>query len=454
MNAFEYLKDNDRTNTMDWLNDTYLITYGVIIGVVSGNVVRAEAAVHKGLSREVFTIPLLSSASLLFSSCVEPQPGDAVLIFFLRDYSPKMFRDYRARYEAVQEWSVSDENAVSYTRFAGVGILVNALSAGSDTGIRHHRIGDSAVITFGSQAHVSAEFRKEVSVIFNALPGDGEFRDRLIQFIFGQHSPLSLEHWAQVKKFYGFSMLPDKSLEEVNAAVYEAYSVYAPITRDIQGAQTTAIGLGTDKDDNPVETDAPVTETAHGKAPVIRDIRGPQTLTVGIGNAESGDDAEEREAPVKETYGSKAPITKDIRSAQKYIIGTGPDGATDAPVDIELNGKSNVTLTSKSGMTAHFDKAVSLDGKEGLDLTFKGKVTFTSDDDFSIEFKGAGTFASTAGGLLNIGNSVATLGGMISDLLTALTNLATEGTPAAHTAQVWAATNIQPIIQKWGQVFN
>jgi len=96
------------------------------------------------------------------------------------------------------------------------------------------------------------------------------------------------------------------------------------------------------------------------------------------------------DAPVTETYSVTAPITKNIQGAVTNTIGTDAEGAaTDAPVTIDLNEKSPVTVTSKEGATASFDKAVSLTSKEGLSLTFDKAVLIKTSQGYTLEATGA-----------------------------------------------------------------
>jgi hypothetical protein len=60
---------------------------------------------------------------------------------------------------------------------------------------------------------------------------------------------------------------------------------------------------------------------------------------------------------------------------------------------------------------------------------------------------------TTGTGLLELGNAVDSLGGILDQLFTSLENLATEGSPAAHTAKTWATANITPLKQIAAKVF-
>jgi hypothetical protein len=208
----------------------------------------------------------------------------------------------------------------------------------------------------------------------------------------------------------------------MDASVTERFSPCAPITRDIQGAQTTAVGLGTDKDDAVVETDAPVRETVHGKAPIIRDIRSSQTVIIGIGNDETEDETEERDAPVTETYGSKAPITKDIRAPQTFTVGTGPDGPTDAAITANLDEKAGVTVTSKSGVTLRFERAALTTLGGTYDLRVAGKLTISGNVDITID----------AGGKIYIGNAARNMHEVLTGIIDQIEKLRTFGHPGMH----------------------
>jgi hypothetical protein len=269
-----------------------------------------------------------------------------------------MFEDPDRRMAGGEERTIYDRDADGYNRFSGIGILMTTVKSAAATTILHDMEGTIPTINARTAAKVTAELNRALTLVFNAIPDNsGETpENEPVSVTFGERSPFDIEHWAAVKRVYGMMRKINGEQVELDAPVDEVYSIYAPITRDIQGAQTTGEGLGTDKAGNPVETDAPIAETIHGKAPVTRDIRSPQTLTVGIGNTESGDETEERDAPVHETYGSKAPITKDIRSPQTYKIGTGPNGPTHAPVSYMLDEDADIDLESKSHYDARFKK--------------------------------------------------------------------------------------------------
>jgi hypothetical protein len=69
------------------------------------------------------------------------------------------------------------------------------------------------------------------------------------------------------------------------------------------------------------------------------------------------------------------------------------------------------------------------------------------------ELQGAASLVSTGSDLVEIGNSIDTLGGILDALMASLTSLHTEGGPATHTASAWAASDIAPLKAKINQVF-
>lgn len=55
---------------------------------------------------------------------------------------------------------------------------------------------------------------------------------------------------------------------------------------------------------------------------------------------------------------------------------------------------------------------------------------------------------SGATGTAEVGNTIATVGSLLTDICNALMSLHTEGSPATHTGAVWASSNITPILTK------
>jgi hypothetical protein len=70
-----------------------------------------------------------------------------------------------------------------------------------------------------------------------------------------------------------------------------------------------------------------------------------------------------------------------------------------------------------------------------------------------LELNDAISLVTSGSGLVELGNAVGTIGGILDSIFTALENLATEGSPAAHTAKTWATATITPLKTKSGKIF-
>jgi hypothetical protein len=390
--AFELFKNTGRTNTNAWLHNTPLIDFGRVIKVIDMQTVVVETIIQPSLSKESYTVTLLNLSSALLEVSDEPKPGDTVLLLFLRKHHPLMF---------ISE-IINDQNASGYNKFSGVGILMSSAKKVAHTIVSCYDDDGKPVTDIKSDAELYGTFTNAATVEFCRAVFDGG-DEQVIRLVFGAGRPLVEKHLARVEREHGFWKDPEHELIAMDASVTERYSPYAPITKDIQGAQTTGIGLGADKDGAPVETDAPVTVTVHGKAPVIRDIRSPQTVTVGVGNAESGDDGEQRHAPVDLTFGEDA----------------------------------DITVTSKSGLAAKFKKMLDLLFEDALKLVSKKAVTLKSD----------------SGELLEIGNTIATLGALGDEILQAIIVSKTVGSPGQHVLSADDVAAFTQLRTKWGQVF-
>ena len=295
LSAFQLLKNSDRSNLNSRLHGTPLISYAGVVRVIDIQTVICEPVVQTSLSREVYTVTLLNLSSALLELNAYLRPGDTVLLLFLQRYDPRMF---------VKE-TVNNPNAVGYNQCSGVGVLMSTVKGLADTVFRCSGEPGASVVELTSQAAWSGAFNASMAVTFCRAVYDSE-DERLINFVFGEGRPYREEHLAPTERLYGFWKNLENEWVELNAAVTEKYSPFAPVTRDVQGTQTVSVGLSTDKDGNPVETGASIRETVHGKSPITRSIRSPQTWTIGIGNDESGDAGEQREAPVNIELGEQA----------------------------------------------------------------------------------------------------------------------------------------------------
>jgi hypothetical protein len=330
LSSFQLLKNNARTNAVSRLHDTPIVQYGRILRVIDIQTVVCKTVIQTSLSREVYKVTLLNLSSALMEMSAYPKVGDTVLLLFLQRYDPRMF---------LQE-TVDNPNASGYNKFSGVGVLMSAVKGLADTVVHFSGEAGKSVADITSGAEWRGAFTSSMAVTFcRAVYNRGD--ERLIDFVFGEGRPYRVQHLSRVERLHGFWKDLENEWEALDAAVTERYSPYAPLTRDIQGAQTVRAGLGTDKDGQPVETEAAISETVHGKSPVARDIRSPQTIKIGIGNDESGDPEEQRDAGVSYTLGEKA----------------------------------DVALTSKSGLAASFEKSAALAAASvSLELSGDGKV--------------------------------------------------------------------------------
>lgn len=265
MDAVELLKNSRETNAEEWLKQTSIISYGVVVEAIGGSYAKVQKIVRTGVAKSYVIVPIISVGSAMSESAAAPVKGDLVLLLFLDRYNRNMFDLPAARAKAQKgDWGIYDSDATGYNRFSGVGLLMAPFRGMADTVMRHSQ--DEAGtpnVSLTSRAQWQAVFGREMNILFDALPGDGEMVDRLIRLTFSQNSPLLAEHWAAVTRLHGFTVKSDLSLETVVAPVVERYSTMAPITKDIQGTQTIKIGKGTNPAGNPsgspVDTHAPVT---------------------------------------------------------------------------------------------------------------------------------------------------------------------------------------------------
>jgi hypothetical protein len=104
-------------------------------------------------------------------------------------------------------------------------------------------------------------------------------------------------------------------------------------------------------------------------------------------------DAEGKEttvpAPVTERYSVDAPVKKSFQGPLAIEAGIDGEGnPTEAPINVSIGEKSDITLSSASGMTLSFDKAVSIATQEGFEWTIAGDLTIKVDGKVNIESAG------------------------------------------------------------------
>jgi hypothetical protein len=337
--GFDWLdvfKSTEQSNALGWLNEKMLVWYGNVVQVIDMNTVVVVPAVNAEGFDEPATVTLLHVSSVLFESAVEPQVGDRALVFALNKKTPGMFDSAEP---------IVDPNARRHGAFSGVGLLLSTRKGASSTTVMHDREGPNDLVSLESDAVLSLLLGRALSLVFGASGGAEE----LVRLVFGARSPLESVHRAAASREHGFDRDADGKEIAVPAPVAERYSAAAPIARDIQGAQTLSVGFGVDADGNEQATEAPVEERYGAKAPITRSVQGAQTITVGI-------DAE--------------------------------GGATEAPIEAKIGEKAGISLTSASGATLHFDKAVVVKLGEGFEWKIAGDLAVTVDGKVSISSAG------------------------------------------------------------------
>jgi hypothetical protein len=400
--AFQLFKNTNRTNTNAWLHSVPIIDFGRVIKVIDIQTVIVETIIQTSLSKEIYTVTLLNLSSNLLEISDEPQRGDTVLLLFLRKHHPLMFMSE----------TVNDQNAAGYNKFSGIGILMSAAKKAAHTVISCYDDDGEPVTDITSDAEIHGTFNNLMTVEFCRAVFDSE-DEQIIRLVFGAGRPLVEKHLARTEREHGFWKDPENELVKMDASVTETYSIYSPITKDIQGTQTKNVGLGKDKEGNPVETDAPVSETIHGKAPITKDIRSPQNITIGIGNDETEDPSEQREAPLTIEMGEDA--------------------------DIELNSGSAANLI--------FEKSFALESKD--------IITARSDGALLMESKDSATMRVNGTGKLTLENQADNLGKVLSDFIQAVHDAITLGSPttqamnpATKTAMQLLKTRCEAVLDK------
>lgn len=285
LDSVELLKNSLESNAEAWLKQTEIISWGVVTKVITEGIVQVEQIVRNGIARKIVKVPLINLGSALREESSSPTKGDLVLLLFLDKYNRNMFDTPQSRSDDPEKWSIQDKDAVGYNRFSGVGILMSPCKGLAETIIKHHTDGADPATFIRSRAKLTAILRREVSLMFDALPGADGLVDRIVQFTFGSKSPHVVNHWAAVTKNHGFKVKPDLTLGTVEAPVVERYSTMAPITKDIQGSQTISIGLGTDPAGDPagspVDTPAPVAINIGANADVLINTKSKITIVSG-----------------------------------------------------------------------------------------------------------------------------------------------------------------------------
>jgi hypothetical protein len=157
-------------------------------------------------------------------------------------------------------------------------------------------------------------------------------------------------------------------------------------------------------------------------------------------------------------------FTHDIRTGTRKIQNAPKEG--DETISLEVNqeeaGKAKIIFRFLENTFAFDEEKQRWKQviKGDVDVTADGKLTaavtkdvkVTTEGKADVEAKGDLSYKSSASGMLEIGNTAATLGEMIGDLLQACIAFKSVGSPATHTAPEFTAAAAQ-IKAKWDQVF-
>jgi hypothetical protein len=114
--------------------------------------------------------------------------------------------------------------------------------------------------------------------------------------------------------------------------------------------------------------------------------------------------------------------------------------------------EKNIAITVKGDATVSVEGNMTSTVKGNSDVTVEGNMSAAVKGNSDIVADGDLSLKSSKQGTLTMGNAIATLGAMISDLLQALISFKSLGSPAAHTAPELTAAATQ-IKVKWAQVF-
>jgi hypothetical protein len=181
-------------------------------------------------------------------------------------------------------------------------------------------------------------------------------------------------------------------------------------------------------------------------------------------HAELRDGGEDNEYIDENVDGGGWKFTHDIRTGTRKIQNSPKDGEETISLEVnqEEEGKAKIIFKlfenvlefdeEKRGWKQEIkgDVELAVDGKLTASVTKDVKVA--ADGKADVEAKGDLSYKSSASGMLEIGNSVATLGEMIGDLLQACISFQSVGSPETHTAPGFTASAAQ-IKAKWTQVF-
>lgn len=154
---------------------------------------------------------------------------------------------------------------------------------------------------------------------------------------------------------------------------------------------------------------------------------GDATISIEVNQGEDGEKADGGVTTIK-AYGTTLTLTeKDDPEIKIETIGNTIFDITEDTIEFSTDAEIKRTI------------------KKAFTLETQDALTLTAQKDVGLKSSGSGK--------LELGNTVATLGAMINDLLGYLASLKTVGSPASHTASPDFIAQIQALKAKWGQVF-
>lgn len=103
------------------INRTPIVDFGVILNVISDNVVRVGISVAGRENPKIVTCTLVSNVSDSIAVYIKPKKGDKVLVFYPRFFNEKMF-------DRNQEEVIIDNDADGYSSKGCIAILANMFS--------------------------------------------------------------------------------------------------------------------------------------------------------------------------------------------------------------------------------------------------------------------------------------------------------------------------------------
>lgn len=116
----------------------------------------------------------------------------------------------------------------------------------------------------------------------------------------------------------------------------------------------------------------------------------------------------------------------------------------DEKVKIIVHG-TEINITKDDGINIKTDKNINVEQE--------GDLTFTSKGTLQIEAEKELSFKCSKSELLEIGNSIATLGSMISELIQEISTMQTFGSPSLHSVMPGTVAKLNAIKAKWNKVF-